>query len=185
MRNSTASVHDVAAYVLRQRGPMSAMKLQKLVYYAQAWSLVWDGEVIFPELIEAWVDGPIIRALWKRHKGRRLLTTWDGNPSALSQRQAATADRVLMFYGELCATDLSTLTRSEKPWRDARHGLDHDEIGTTEITPAAIRTHHVATASLLDSPDPFQMVSNLVRQLPDGTWGVNFDIHNPSTSVMR
>lgn len=35
-----ASVFDVAAYVLEKMGPMSAMKLQKLVYYSQAWALV-------------------------------------------------------------------------------------------------------------------------------------------------
>ena len=36
-----ATVHDVAAYILMRRGQMTAMKLQKLVYYSQAWGLVW------------------------------------------------------------------------------------------------------------------------------------------------
>ena len=31
------SVRDVAEYILRSRGEMTAMKLQKLVYYCQAW----------------------------------------------------------------------------------------------------------------------------------------------------
>jgi uncharacterized phage-associated protein len=34
-----ADVHDVAAYILGQRSPITALKLQKLVYYSQAWSL--------------------------------------------------------------------------------------------------------------------------------------------------
>ena len=38
-----ASAHDVAAYILKKLGPMTAMKLQKLVYYCQAWSLVWGN----------------------------------------------------------------------------------------------------------------------------------------------
>lgn len=42
-----ANVLDVAAYVLAKRGPMTAMKLQKLVYYSQAWHLVWDEEPLF------------------------------------------------------------------------------------------------------------------------------------------
>ena len=37
-------VFDVAAYILEKIGSMTTMKLQKLVYYSQAWSLVWDGE---------------------------------------------------------------------------------------------------------------------------------------------
>lgn len=36
------NVLNVAKYILSRLGPMSAMKLQKLVYYSQAWSLVWD-----------------------------------------------------------------------------------------------------------------------------------------------
>ena len=35
-------VFDVAAYILQKTGSMTTMKLQKLVYYSQAWSLVWD-----------------------------------------------------------------------------------------------------------------------------------------------
>jgi uncharacterized phage-associated protein len=31
-----ATAHDVAAYILKKWGKMTAMKLQKLVYYSQA-----------------------------------------------------------------------------------------------------------------------------------------------------
>jgi uncharacterized phage-associated protein len=34
------SVFDVAQYILRRKGQMTTWKLQKLVYYSQAWSLV-------------------------------------------------------------------------------------------------------------------------------------------------
>ena len=36
------SVFDTAKYILEKCGTMSTMKLQKLCYYSQAWSLVWD-----------------------------------------------------------------------------------------------------------------------------------------------
>src|SRR6267142_182405 len=39
--SGAVTAHDVAAFILKQRGEMTAMKLQKLVYYCQAWSLVW------------------------------------------------------------------------------------------------------------------------------------------------
>jgi hypothetical protein len=48
------SAHDFAAYVLAEQGEMTTWKLQKLVYYSQAWHLVWDGEPLFTERIEAW-----------------------------------------------------------------------------------------------------------------------------------
>jgi len=49
-----ATAHDVAAYILDKCGSMSAMKLQKLVYYSQAWHLVWDDAPLFEERVEAW-----------------------------------------------------------------------------------------------------------------------------------
>lgn len=58
------SALDVAQYILEQQGPMPAMKLHKLLYYAQAWSLVWDDEPLFPERIEAWINGPVIPDLF-------------------------------------------------------------------------------------------------------------------------
>ena len=42
-----ATVFDVARYILEKYGPLSAMKLQKMVYYSQAWSLVWDDAPLF------------------------------------------------------------------------------------------------------------------------------------------
>ena len=43
------SAHDVASYILRELGKTTTMKLQKLVYYSQAWSLVWDEKALFQE----------------------------------------------------------------------------------------------------------------------------------------
>ena len=56
--NSKVNVLDIAAYILCKQGAMTAMKLQKLVYYSQAWSLVWDDKPLFRERIEAWANGP-------------------------------------------------------------------------------------------------------------------------------
>ena len=65
-----ASVYDVAAYILEKQGAMTTWKLQKLVYYSQAWSLVWDDDVLFPEEIEAWANGPVVRELYHAHRGK-------------------------------------------------------------------------------------------------------------------
>lgn len=53
-----ANVFDVAKYILVQRGEMSTMKLQKLCYYCQAWSLVWDDKPLFEEEFQAWANVP-------------------------------------------------------------------------------------------------------------------------------
>ena len=113
---------------------MTAMKLQKLVYYCQAWSLVWDEKPLFSERIEAWASGPVIRSLYERHRGEYRITTWEGNPNEFDSTQRATIDGVLAFYGDQNSQWLSDLTHKEDPWRKARKGLGPTDRGNREIT---------------------------------------------------
>ena len=62
------SVYDVAAYIVKKTGQISTMKLQKMVYYCQAWSLVWDEKPMFKEKIEAWANGPVALFCGISHK---------------------------------------------------------------------------------------------------------------------
>jgi len=132
------SVHDVAAYILRKHGSMTTMKLEKLVYYCQAWSLVWDESPLFRERIEAWAAGPVVPALYYRHRGTFDVQDWDGSPEALSPIQRETIDSVLRFYGNKSSQWLSDLTHSEHPWIEARAGLAPLERGNHEITTASM-----------------------------------------------
>ena len=119
-----ATVHDVASYILKQLGPTSAMKLQKLVYYCQAWSLVWDERPLFSARIEASVSGPVVPVLYKSHKGKFMVANWPiGNPKNLTDKRRETIDGVVNFYGPKTAQWLSDLTHREKPWQEARVGL--------------------------------------------------------------
>jgi uncharacterized phage-associated protein len=129
------SAHDVAAYILEKHGLISAMKLQKLVYYAQAWSLVWDDRPLFPERIEAWANGPVVRDLYDRHRGHFELRGWRwGKPERLDDNARATVDAVLDYYGPRSAQWLSDLTHRETPWKEARRGLPEGERGNREIS---------------------------------------------------
>lgn len=115
-----ANVLDVAQYILDRQGPMTAMKLQKLVYYSQAWSIVWDDDVLFPEHIWAWKNGPVVRELWEAHKGQfRVTRIGGGDAKALTNDQIDTVNRVLEFYGDKNAQWLSDLTHMEDPWKNA------------------------------------------------------------------
>ena len=133
-----ASVHDVAAYILHKTGSMSAMRLEKLVYYCQAWSTVWDERPLFPERIEAWANGPVVPALYELHRGVFSLDHWAGDPSKLDAKAIETIDAVLDGYGDLNAQELSDLTHAELPWRAAREGLDPMERGNHEVSLATM-----------------------------------------------
>ena len=82
-------VVDVAAFILEKQGEMTAMKLQKLIYYSQAWSLVWDEATLFQEHVQAWAIGPVVPELYAAHKGLYSVAAGQiaGNPATLSSEQ--------------------------------------------------------------------------------------------------
>lgn len=118
-----ANVFDVASYVLEQKGNLTTVKLQKLIYYCQAWSLVWSEDALFDEEFQAWANGPVVPALFSAHKGKFRVVQSDfpqGNPQNLSSEQKETIDRVLEHYGDKPSQWLVDLTHLEDPWREAR-----------------------------------------------------------------
>jgi uncharacterized phage-associated protein len=131
-----ASVHDIAAYILKKYGrSMTTWKLQKLVYYAQAWSLVWDERRLFSAEIQAWANGPVIPELYKKHRGEFQVSSWPhGDPARLGPEERETVDAVLKFYGGKTAQWLSDLTHAERPWQEARGSLAPGTRGTRVIT---------------------------------------------------
>jgi uncharacterized phage-associated protein len=132
----TTKVQDVAAYIKGKLGPVAAMKLQKLVYYSQAWNLAWYDRPLFPEAIEGWKNGPVVRALHNRAFG--------GNPAMLSAQEKDSVNRVLARYGTLTGNDLSALTHGERPWIESRRGLKPNDPGSTEIDPQVMRHFYKA-----------------------------------------
>ncbi len=138
-----ASVHDVAKYILKNQRGITTWKLQKLVYYSQAWSLVWDEKPLFQARIEAWANGPVVPALYRLHRGQYLVSDWPkGNPRALSKREKETVDVILGFYGDKTSQWISDLTHQEPPWKEARNGLPPGTRGSAEITQAAMAEYY-------------------------------------------
>lgn len=131
-----ATASDVAAYILDRCGSMTAMKLQKLVYYSQAWHLAWEQVPLFDEPIEAWANGPVIRSLYRQHRGFYEVHPSEiaGDASALTSNEAESVDVVLAEYCSCSPMELSERTHSEDPWQRARAGLAPGERGNREIS---------------------------------------------------
>lgn len=129
------TVFDVAKYILVQTKEITTFKLQKLVYYAQAWSLVWDDATLFDNEIEAWANGPVCRSLYEKHKGQFTIKSNDvcGDENRLSRQQQETIDAVIRSYGQFSGQELSDLTHKERPWVVARAGMEIGERGDKVI----------------------------------------------------
>lgn len=140
-----ATIYDVAKYITEQTGEVSAMKLQKLMYYAQAWNLVWEEEPLFNSDFQAWANGPVLPTLYARHRGMFKVDATmfaDADSGVLSDTERGNVDKVLTFYGVKTAQWLSNLTHQENPWLDARGNLDVGASSEALIPQAAIHEYY-------------------------------------------
>lgn len=138
-----ANVFDVADCILKSAGSMTAMKLQKLVYYCQAWSLVWDEAPLFPERIEAWANGPVVPELYNAHRGNFIVSEITaGDCTRLTDNQTETVKAVLDGYSDKSAAWLSDLTHKEAPWKFARINIPDGVRSNAEITLGAMADYY-------------------------------------------
>ncbi len=144
---SDITFQDVAKYILEKTGEISAMKLQKLMYYSQAWSLVWDEACLFDDDFEAWANGPVLRALYNLHRGQFKVSSNivnDGKVEKLTDEQADTIDKVLEYFGDKTAQWLSDLTHKEQPWRIARDSEEPMQASSNVITKGSMDEYYSA-----------------------------------------
>lgn len=145
IHDSPVSVFDVAAYILEKLGTISTIKLQKLVYYCQAWSLVWDDTPLFSEKIEAWINGPVVRELFAFHRGSFLISSVPiGSIGRLNKAQKETIDAVVKYYGKKTGQELVDISHLEEPWKNARKGLNWDERGENEISLESMAEYYLS-----------------------------------------
>lgn len=114
---------------------ISNLKLQKLVYYAQAWHLVVFNEPVFDDKIEAWVHGPVVRELYSKYKDYGWM------PIPPPETEVEISDDLKQFLTEIMdifmkydGFELEKMTHSEPPWIIARGSLPPDANSDSEIT---------------------------------------------------
>ena len=141
-----ASVFDVAEYVLEKVGYVSTMKLQKLVFYSNALSLVQDNKPLFSEPFQAWVNGPVCPSLFQAHKGDFIIgphaLKHPCSASRLGNSGRALIDKTIQVLGDYSGQELSDFTHAEKPWLDARSGCSESERSNAPITNTAVRSYY-------------------------------------------
>ncbi|MCL5435238.1 MAG: DUF4065 domain-containing protein [Patescibacteria group bacterium] len=116
-------------------------KLQKLLYYAQAWNLVFNNKKLFNNEIEAWIHGPAVRSIYTRYKVfgfNNIEDKIDENEfKNLTKDELRVLDTVWEVYGKYDAGYLEELTHSEEPWIKTRNNLLPYE-GSTRVIPTAL-----------------------------------------------
>lgn len=101
---------------------ISNLKLQCLLYLAQAYFLVKSGgrEACFPEAIQAESFGPAVPEAWQSYRGYGSLDIpRRQGGSAMPKKAAGLADAVVDHFGGWSALSLSELVMHQAPWRRA------------------------------------------------------------------
>ena len=113
------------------------MKLQKLCYYAQGYTLA-EGDALFSDNFEAWQHGPVISTLYQKYKHFQWHPINDEIRKQAYDKYDFIKD-IVSAYGRFDGAALSTMTHRESPWISARKGLDESEGCTVVISKESLR----------------------------------------------
>jgi len=128
------SVLDVANFFLSKSIPntqqaVTHLKLQKLVYYAQAFYLAFDCETqykdnLFDDKLQAWTHGPVSRQVYDtfQEHGNRFeeLPVFYGDVPSPDDYIKQILECVWKTYGNFSGSQLEFFTHRETPWISAR-----------------------------------------------------------------
>ena len=158
MSKETAFTADlIADYFLslsnEVQDPITNLKLQKLVYYTQAWFYAYCKNPMFKEDFQAWVHGPVIPTLYDKYKGfswHPIIRDDLGEGSLAKIKTtfgvaaAKVLDDVVNQYFPLSGFELEQLTHNEDPWKIARGSMTPFEKSSNEITSELIIAYYTS-----------------------------------------
>ncbi len=152
LRNLATITNLVEWFV--QKESMSHKKIQKLCYYAQAWSQTLEQVDIVEGIeFEAWVHGPVNREIWDMCKGfgwRDITITQDTLEQSkeecdvvFNESQKKILNLVWETYGEFTADSLEARTHEEEPWKEQRQGKRTFEPSNAKISRETMREYYI------------------------------------------
>lgn len=150
---SIYTYNQVADWFLSKgKGNISPKKLQKLVYYAYAWTLTLTNDSsnklnnrLFDDgKFEAWIHGPVIRRLYAEYAdfGFNGITKEPKEPKFAEDIEDI-LNQVWDVYGEYTADQLESMTHQEDPWKKARKGYSPLENCDKEISDEDIFNYYI------------------------------------------
>lgn len=138
---------------------INPLKLQKLLYYIQSWHIVkFDKNILFEEMPEAWVNGPVYRPIYDKYKANffrnenfpnklseeelSIKLEKQLNNLGLNEQKQGLIFSVLNAYGKLSDERLVLMTHSEEPWNEAREGLSPIQRSEKKISAETIFNYY-------------------------------------------
>jgi uncharacterized phage-associated protein len=154
----TKHLIELAAREPDEAEPVTHMRVQKLLYYAQGWHLGLFGRPLFSESLRARKNGPIVLEVEETLRAAlgdnpaRPLAPADLGPANLSGRDKVFLETVWQKYRAFSATGLKELSHVEAPWVEARGALPETAESQAEITPDSLSRFFGSRPEALAAP---------------------------------
>ena len=129
----------------RERGEvLTNLKLQKLLYYAQAWYLALKDKPLFSEDFEAWVHGPVLPSQYQRFKKSEWRPILDeiSSPNIPNDKIISHLTEVVNVFGIETASNLESMTHNEFPWKNARQDIPIEKPSNAIITKESMKSFY-------------------------------------------
>ncbi|OAV73605.1 putative phage-associated protein [Bacteroidales bacterium Barb6] len=139
----------ISCYVPDAGDAITPLKLQKLLYYCQAWHYTVYDEPLFDDKIEAWARTPVVPSEFERFGYLELCDNILSNrpePApkiVLEDKTEELLYEVMNKYGQHTAYYLEQLIHSEKPWEETRGDTDdYTNIIPKEIPLSLMKSYY-------------------------------------------
>lgn len=143
------NIYDAAKFFLSRVDAengvfVTHLKLQKLVYYAQAWHLTIHERRLFDTTFEAWAHGPVSPVLFHIYKdyGYSPIPFPEDYSDDLNSDDKQFLSQIWDLYGRFDAKYLERLTHQETPWIEARGNLPEGARCDTVIDEDTIKVYY-------------------------------------------
>lgn len=117
--------------------PLTNKRLQKLMYFAQGWSLGIRNCNLFSERIEAWAQGPVTPYVYHAMPGVGMSFLGQNrfaDAAELSADDSSFVDAVWEEFRKYTADELSDMTHRQPPWTSPRAGFPDGAWCDGEVT---------------------------------------------------
>ena len=139
-------------YILKHYGPMSHLKLQKLLFYCDAYHLAYFGSELVTDEFEAWVHGPVSRKVFSSLKDCSILYSdlsyedkgidVDKEVDKLTSDQKTILKDILDVLSTWSGFQLEAATHKEKPWKEARVGCSPADSCSVKISKSTMLEYY-------------------------------------------
>ncbi|QAR44316.1 DUF4065 domain-containing protein [Kosakonia cowanii] len=144
----TFSANDIATWFILKFAEygdvVTHLKIQKLLYFSEAWNQVINDSELFKEEIQAWAHGPVVLEVFQQYKDygwKPLPIPNDQDCPKFPAKVLNILLQVFDSYGELPAKTLENMTHTDRPWIDARGDLAPEERCNTVIPKDQIKSY--------------------------------------------